>query len=429
MNFPGKKRVIIAAALLLVIGAGTAFAEVTVGGSVVGHWDVVKDTTGDGTDAKTGFAPINGGSVNAVRGRLDVTATDESGVVGGWIQTRAQTTGDLGVLANAWWKPLDALKVTAGYLWGGANAIGVALANDDILPVKFYGRSANYIPWGYEVLSGAHLEINAGGLYLVASVPLDNSGNLDYNGWGSPYVANNATAEEIFQHTMARLAYTIPNIGTARVTFSGGTGKVSSTIINSVPTLGTVDAAAIDVGFTLTLSKDVTLDLGGEVPLPGKGWDEYTFGPSTTPPSDDIEAQIPYALSLRANVNLGTFSLAGGVSGQFGGKFTQTGTTKKEYEQGFIVGVTLNPEINLTVASIGIVGELEFNGEDKKKDGTATTTYDSKVNFNVVPYIQKTVGGATLYAGFQIASILEPDGTGWKTEYSWSVPLGIAYSF
>ncbi|MHB9292919.1 hypothetical protein Holit_02036 [Hollandina sp. SP2] len=147
-------------------------------------------------------------------------------------------------------------------------------------------------------------------------------------------------------------------------------------------------------------------------------------------PPDDVEAQIPYALSLRANVNLGNFSLAGGVSGKFGGKVTTTtGTTKDEYEQGFILGVTLNPEINLTVASLGIVGELEFNGEDKKSTSTTTTTYDSKVNFNVVPYIQKTVGGASLYAGFQIASNLQPDGTGWKTEYTWSIPTGIAYSF
>ncbi|MDR2393382.1 MAG: hypothetical protein LBD93_04415 [Treponema sp.] len=405
------------------------FAEISIGGSVVGHWDVLKGSTVSETDVKTGFAPNNGGSVNAVRGRLDVTATDESGVIGGWIQTRAQTDGDLGVLANTWWKPLDVLKVTAGYLWGGANAIGVALANDDIIPVRFYGRSGNYIPWGYEVLSGAHLEVNAGDLYLVASVPLDNSGNLSYNGWNSPYVARDATAKEIFQHTMARLAYTIPAIGTVRVTFAGGTGKVSGTINDSAPTLDTVDAAVIDAGFTLTLINDITLDLGGEVPLPGKGWDEYTIA---APPvlSQDVEAQVPYALNLRANVTLETFSLAGGVSGKFGGKLTQTtGNTKREYEQGFILGVTLNPEINLTVASIGILGELEFNREDTEKNNGTTTSYDSKVNFNVVPYIQKTVGGASLYAGFQIASHLVANGTGWKTEYDWSIPAGIAYRF
>ncbi|MDR1956820.1 MAG: hypothetical protein LBQ30_08210, partial [Treponema sp.] len=301
-------------------------------------------------------------------------------------------------------------------------------------------------------LSGAHLELTPlEGLYILASVPLDNSGNLSYNG-GTPYVAgkDGATAGEIFQHTMARVAYTFDSIGTARLTFAGGTGRGLRPLdkdkgtyedLLSAPTLANTDASVLDLGFTFSGVENLAVDLGVEIPLPALSWSTISDpNPNNTPQNitegSDVSSQVPYAVNLRANFTSGAFSIAGGVSGKFAGKFTTTpaGGDESAYEQGIIVGATLNPAFDAGIAVVGLVGELNFNGEDKKSVGSTTTTYDSTVNYNVIPYVQKTIGGASVYAGVQIGSTNQAkdpvDGkVSWDSYITWSIPLGFTYSF
>ncbi|MDR2659402.1 MAG: hypothetical protein LBC27_05360 [Spirochaetaceae bacterium] len=434
-------------ATLLAFGAVSAFADISFGGSLVGNWVMVEDEAhGDNDDLSTHFVPYNGGTSNSVRGRFNVTAVNEANTFGGWMQFRAQASGnaDFRMLNSVWWKPLDMLKITYGYMWGGANPIGVVLTDDDVLAMKFYGRSANYISWGYEVLSGAHVELTpVENLYVLASVPLDNSGNLNYNGWDTPYVASKASAEDIFKHTMARFAYTMPGTGTARLTVAGGTGNVTDALKVSDPasgvpnlSLGTVDATVLDLGFTFNALENCTLDFGIEIPIAGKNW----LTESENDP--DIKAQVPIALNLRANASVDKFNFAGGLSAKFGGNaevsFSNNdgGTDKIKFEQGFIFGLTLNPAYDAGVATVGVVAELEYNAEDKFSGDMPSYTYDSRVNWSIIPYIQKNViTGGTVYAGFQIGSNLvksdssPSDRFEWDSGFDWSIPIGFLYYF
>ncbi|MDR2602622.1 MAG: hypothetical protein LBC53_09280 [Spirochaetaceae bacterium] len=427
---------IFAIAFIACFGAATAFADISFGGSLAGSWKVLEDGAGD--DLITSFGPI----ANSVRGRFNIDAVNEAGTFGGWMQFRIQQGPAL--LTSVWWKPFSSLKATYGYMWGGGNPIGVALADDDFIPIKFYGRSANYIPWGYEVLTGAHIEFTLQNLYIIASVPLDNSGNLSFNGWGTPYKVGTAEkAEDIFKHTMGRIAYTIPNVGALRLTVAGGTGDVTSSVINYytvdvVPdvSLGSVDATVFDVGFALNALGALKLDLGVEIPLAGKTWLTANSGV-------DVEAQIPIAVNLRADVSSGAFKFAGGVSGKFGGKSEVTDNNNKVstlFEQGAVIGVTLNPAVDLGILTAGVVGEVEYNMEDSYTIGDKGYAYDARLNWNVAPYIQKEVlTGGTVYIGFQISSNLKKIefdhenldkwDSGFKSGVDWSIPIGFSYSF
>ncbi|MDR1363563.1 MAG: hypothetical protein LBJ35_05885 [Spirochaetaceae bacterium] len=436
-------------ASLLAFSSALTFADISLGGSLVGNWIVVESTSSsDFDDFNTYFRPYNGGLSSSVRGRLNVSAVNNENTFGGWMQFRAQAGGpaDFRMLTSVWWQPLSSIKVTYGYMWAGANPIGVVLTDDDVLAMRFYGRSANYIPWAYEIMSGAHIELTPiENLYILGSVPLDNSPNLSYNGWNSPYTVANgdATAEDIFKHTMARAAYTIPGVGTARLTFAGGTGNVSDgslfeyTSAVHAPGLGSVDASVFDIGFTYTALENLKLDIGFEFPLQGNDW--LKAPPPPYSPSD-IKAHVPVAVNLRANASSGAFDFAGGVSAKFGGKYTvsdiEGNDNEFKFEQGFILGFTLNPAYDLGPLTIGVVGELELNTKDKVSFGDIDYTYDSRVNWSVIPYVQKNVfSGGTVYAGFQIASNLTKSDSSpadkfeWDQGFDWSIPVGLIYYF
>jgi hypothetical protein len=450
-----------AISLILVIAANAAFAEVTVGGSAVGRWQIISDTTKEGGGqsewwggmttstppaketgsgsiyANSLFGAQNGGVGNAVRGRVSVNASNDDGTFGASVSIRVQKDGaiDSSVGTGAWWKPLDILKATLGYMWGGSNPIGVALVDDDILTPEFYGRGTNYIPWGYEILNGAHLELTPiEGLYILASVPLDNAGNLSFNGWNSPFKAGEVPAQRIFQHTSARVAYTIANIGTVRATFWGGTGKVTD-IISSTPTslsLGDADASVLDIGFALTAIENLVIDIGFELPLAATYWLD-----SANDSREDLSYQVPMAVNLRANFNAGAFHIAGGVAASFAGKASyKDGSTEKSFEQGLDIGVTLNPAYDIgDLLTVGIVGDFKLDGEDISKTGTNEAKNASATHFVVLPYIQKNVNGATIYAGVRISddNTTKTDGTTFnkadKDGIAWSIPVGFTYYF
>ncbi|MDR0556529.1 MAG: hypothetical protein LBG43_01460 [Treponema sp.] len=406
--------------LTLALVAGNLFAEVTVGGSFVGLWRTSGSSADDAT-REFSFGPLNGGISGAIRPRVNVSATNDDGTFGGWVQLRQgkPITHNFDFLAYGWWKPIDQVKFTFGYLWGGYGPIGVALASDDIFAIPFSGRSANYIAWGYEVLSGVHIELTPiEGLYILASLPLDNSGNLSYNGWDTPYYVGNATADAIFAHTMGRIAYTISGIGTARVTIAGGTGNMAKPDFTNFT--ASTDATTIDVGFTLTAVENLAVDLGFEYKLAVDKIDSLTgngYG------SDAGGAyQDPLAVNVRANFRSGAFSVAGGVAVGFGGKITVKGSDA--YDMPLTFGVTINPAFDAGFAAIGIVGDVSYTAESKYQDKTVNK---SALTWKAIPYLTKNVGGASLSIGFEVGAA--PNSNADKDIISWAVPVGFEYYF
>ncbi|MDR1219836.1 MAG: hypothetical protein LBK73_09540 [Treponema sp.] len=413
-----KKFFIVLLALALV--AGNLFAEVTIGGSFVGLWRTSGSSEEDAS-INFSFGPNNGGIANAIRPRVNVTAVNEDGTFGGWVQLRPGKDGvthNGDFLANGWWKPIEQVKFTYGYLWGGSGPIGVALASDDIFGIPFSGRNANYIPWGYEVLNGVHIELTpVEGLYAVVSIPLDNTGNLSYNGWNSPYYASNATAGAILAHTMGRIAYTINGVGTARVTIAGGTGNMSGL---DIPTMtASTDTTTIDIGFALTAVENLTVDLGFEYKLAVEKID----GLSGNGYGADAGAtyQDPMSVGLRVNFSSGAFSVAGGVAGGFGGKVTPD--IGDAYDKPFTLGVTVNPAFDAGFATIGIVGDINYVAESKYSGITIT---ESALDWKVIPYLTKNAGGASLSLGFELGVTAVKDK---DDPITWAIPIGFEYYF
>jgi hypothetical protein len=418
--------------LAFALVAGNLFAEVTIGGSFVGLW-ATKGSSEEGSSLSFGFGPHNGGISGAIRPRVNVTAVNDEGTFGGWVQLR-QGVGDgvhkLDFLANGWWKPVEPVKFTFGYLWGGYGPIGVALASDDIFAIPFSGRNANYIPWGYEVLNGVHVELTpVEGLYAVVSLPLDNAGNLSYNGWDTPYYVGKttniggkdvvtATAGGIFAHTMGRIAYTINGIGTARVTIAGGTGNMTAPTVSPTSVeLGSTDTTTIDVGFALTAVENLTVDLGFEYKLASEKIDDVTGTGHGT--EAGYTYQPPMAVGLRANFSSGAFKVAGGLAVGFAGKLSPDGGDA--YDVPLTFGVTVNPAFDAGFATIGLVGDVGFTAESKVG---GVKLADSVVAWKVIPYLTKNAGGASLNIGFEVGSSTATD-----APINWALPIGFEYYF
>jgi hypothetical protein len=287
-----------------------------------------------------------------------------------------------------------------------------------VSPGNAQGNSA------YEALEGASIELTpVKGLYIAATVPLDNHNDIPYNGWSTPYQAGNSVpAGEIFKHTQGRVLYNIGEAASVSTTFIGGSGRVISKDNDAV------DAALLD--FTFRGIEGIALALTAEVPLPAKKWEKYnsfggvdgyytnpanaaTWVPAVPAVSSevanagtDVKAQLPISLDLRANINKGAFKLNGGVAFAFAGKYTETtGGVDDVYKYPFAVGFTLNPQFSLSALDIGLLGELKIQGESSSKVGSGSFVKDGKdvVAWSVAPYLQKSIGGATFMLGVQFA--------------------------
>ncbi|MDR1748417.1 MAG: hypothetical protein LBR47_05095 [Spirochaetaceae bacterium] len=423
---------LIALSIAFALVAAAAFAEVSVGGSVVGNWEVVSgdDKEDSKLQTKWGMAPSKS-ALAPVRSRVNVTATNEDGNFGGWIQLRPGEPYHY--LSNIWWQPLDVMKITLGYFWGGGNPnVGVITFNDDILPPRMYGRNGwkgdNYRGilngWGYEVCSGTSLELfPIENLYIAVTVPTKEGGDI---------------AEHVFAHTMGRVAYTITDIGQLVLSFAGGTGKLDSsdsvlvkpdTFIKGVlsPFDGLAgDSNRVALGFTLTAVENLGLYAGFEMPFVST--EEFV--------TEKVEYQPAMEASLRANFKAGAFNVAGGVLFSVGQKATWKPDSGDSYsiDGGMAIGATINPSYDLGIVILGFLGEFKYTSESKREH----VVWNSYVEYNIMPYIQKNVGGGAVYAAFQIGSDVSADGTKVdgsdlkfknKTHMSWSIPVGFEYWF
>ena len=52
---------------------------------------------------------------------------------------------------------------------------------------------------------------------------------------------------------------------------------------------------------------------------------------------------------------------------------------------------------------------------------------DSKLKWWVTPYVSKTIGGGTVWAGVNLVS--NPNSQGGENVFAWAIPIAIMYSF
>jgi hypothetical protein len=132
-------------------------------------------------------------------------------------------------------------------------------------------------------------------------------------------------------------------------------------------------------------------------------------------------------VNLRASYATGAFNVAGGVTLQFAGKYTVkdvTGT-KLSYEPGLGVGVTLNPSYDAGIVTVGLVAELNTVGDSKV--GGNTQSKSGVLTFNIIPYVEKKVGGGSAILGFQIET--DHNFQDNSDSINFSIPVGLAFSF
>jgi hypothetical protein len=229
------------ALLALALIAGNAFAEVTVGGSLIGAWGILSGTTAK--DAKRSGqneaqdqpwvweGPAGAGAMHTIRGRLQINTSSEDGKLGGWLQVRPGN--DKGALASVWWKPISQVNFTLGNIWGGGvYTAGVASADDTILNgdigiINFWGRGHGWSgnrgiePYGMDIDYGAAVDLYpVDNLHIIVAVPFSHA-NVD-GGWN----ITSLTAGQVYANTVAKIDFTVPDLLQIVAYYDGGTSLV-----------------------------------------------------------------------------------------------------------------------------------------------------------------------------------------------------------
>jgi hypothetical protein len=257
--------------------------------------------------------------------------------------------------------------------------------------------------------------------------------------------------------TAVQVAYTIPKIGTASVTWDGGTMQVDqyplmkSWLPGNGGGLFFDDPAFITAGFTLSAlynedeDKGTLIYIGFDAPLPSTRWrsmyvttrpespdlperNEWRAGKDN---NDEIIVQRPYGVDLRANLELGDFRFVGGVAANFGGytAYKPEGQVLGRANMPFTAGVTINPQYRLGSTNIGLVAEYKYHAAQK-------AVADPYHMFNVAPYVQMRIGTGALWAAVTVEGLALDDSDElnpsaiipWRQGITWAVPIGLRFS-
>jgi hypothetical protein len=291
-------------------------------------------------------------------------------------------------------------------------------------------------------------------LYITTSTPFEPLRNGARGGEASISEIN---ALDVLAQTAAQVAYTIPDIGIAALTWDGGTMQVDqyplmeSWMPGNGGGLFFDDPAFLTLGFTLDRFYDedkeegVVVYLGVDVPLPSTRWRSMYV--TTRPESpdlpernewragednhDEIIVQRPIGIDLRAYYESGDFLITGGFAVNFGGytAFKPEGQVSGRANMPFTFGLTVNPQYDLGFMKVGLVAEYKFHAEQKN-------VADPYHMFNIAPYIHKNMGHGTLWAAVTIEGIaldasdeLNPQAIKpWKQGIQWGVPVGLRFS-
>jgi hypothetical protein len=282
------------------------------------------------------------GAIRAGFGRSDAIGSFQAGVdfitqtpsqnLGAQLQVRFRPTESnifgIGDNLRAWWKPIDMLQVDVGkYLETSIRS--------KVIPPPYYHF---YLPAGndnmiFQQTNGIGLLFRLTPLpqlYVSAAVKADENLGLTNNTDG--YIVNRPLvgqeeARYMFERTQAAAAYTFGDIGQFRVQYFGRNASVrddENGINNQIgkqalnSDIFGIQAHRVEAAFNLTMLPNLTLDIGGKIPLL-----LIDIRKPTAIGGEPIEIngkfQEPYMLSLGAKYLFGNFSFNGLFSGKLGG--------------------------------------------------------------------------------------------------------------
>ncbi|MDR0487601.1 MAG: hypothetical protein LBG91_05080 [Treponema sp.] len=400
------------AAALILMAAGTLFAEVTVGGAVdmaiVPFQFILNE---DANETRTPFSPEQeevifgpgAGRVNSSQGpraRLDLRASYED-VIGMRARIQARTDG-IGIedYLQAWWKPLNWLRIDGGRFFDDRlrgkindldermNAYNVRMYDGDAIFTRFRthrngGEAGLLVSAVFDAKIIGNDELFVGAM-MYDLLRLSNTGGPGTLFDAHPdYVANNADA---FQNIQAAFGWTVKDLFLFRVQYVGAKPQVAITrqTDGTATILSTYDfntysitAPRIEAAFALT-SPGLIVDIGGKVPLPFKDW--------TRPVANIFEKedeglitdslyllyknnyiwQDSYQVSFGINSTFGDFGIGGRVDTKFGGSVKGT---KTEMYFAPELNIHIWPSYNLGFATVIADFGFEYIGATLNEDG------------------------------------------------------------
>jgi hypothetical protein len=430
-------RKIIVLSVVLALAAGAAFAEVSVGAAVQAGATAVQGSSKGGSKLVT--SGFNGG-------RLQGDYTNDEGTFGAstkiWI-------GDYEHWANtfayAWWKPVSQIRV-----FGGRNSFGEFGINY-IVGWGWHASDAEdyvaYNGYGFTRSSWAYSGWDATGFALTLAPVTGLAINV-----AVPYGTEEKEAEDVYKNIVGQLTYDIASVGQIGLTYDSGAGytdgpepkngtylkesdgsfvnsgtstwasgskPADAAVVITEPIAGdpVEDPGIIYAQFHLTAVQNLDLNIGLKYTLAGKAKKGNATDKTTYTPPINAGLGLNYTIS-------DTIGVKARLAAAFAGS-TKTGDTTTD--DPLHLGFDVMPYFDLSILKLFLNLGVEFTAE---QEGTA----DSQVfawYFN--PYITKSAGSATFYAGFQLYSDGGPYDKDEKKNkdavITWAVPVGLQLTF
>ncbi|MDR2393103.1 MAG: hypothetical protein LBD93_02950 [Treponema sp.] len=400
----------IALSMVLVVLAGTGFAQLTVKGEANVALAPLVFVDNDAKDDQVGPAfGRNDGDKSEMK--LDVAGAAEK--VGfrvtfsAKVSKSAISTFEISDWAGVWIKPLEALKIDGGRFnidtlrgkvgdGGLTNYTVKSGAQDDIFN-RFKGENAL-------ALSLTPIQ----GLFIGAQ--LNNVADWGKETGGSPIYSLRNTVwiggvPEAYHNVQIAAGYEIDGVGLARVQYVGGqpsAGKPDT----SGPLTTAGGYQRIEAAFAYTGMSGLTLDVGGKIPL---GFTEY-YDAGTTKKIGNY--QPAYQVSLGIQYGLDALTIPVRVDTKFGGITDNTETDDKDtVSEAFILNAHLWPSYKvLDNTSVGLDFGIEFIGETKK-DGTKIEGKDGGLRIGFGAWLEQLYGPGSIKVGLAYRVAGEVDST------------------
>ena len=376
-------------------------------------------------------------------------------------------------LAHVWWQPIELLKFQAGifddlYLdeivnefGGDAEQTGVhnvgVLGIDEIIYGKPKSAFGQFFDAAGAILSLYPVE----GLAINVGIPYGVRG--DYWTWD---------AEQVYKAFLAQVSYDINDIGRASLAFrgimgphkggsikwkpDGMSGLITAMLGSTNDTLEGTDHDDNDYGtlyaaFYLTAVENLSLNFGLSFTLPyTETWEWESSTVSNNSMSREVTTQEPIKIALGATFDLDPLSIAARIGVSLGG-YDETKTTLGSFAdtqyQGLsgdkpeldkktngdtIFGIQLLPSYDLDILKVFLnLGLTIVAAGDNDGDEP-----DPQVGFWINPYIEKTMGGGSFFAGIDLFSDGKIASTGSDGKYKyadailkWRIPVGMKFTF
>ena len=433
---------ILCALLITVLFVPMASAEFQLSGLVGAGATIVEGSNEKNSDLEaSGF----------VWGRMQMNGETEDGKLGGVLRIKAgldridnpawndpyTAWSIVNPYAWAWWRPIEQIKVRLGFIddFTAASIVGWDFnGNDaeDLVARAGYEYTAGLLPratgfYNGTWWNGASLSVYPlRGLALNVAIPY-SKGNL-----------GSVNAEDVYKYLHAQVGYNIVGIGRAVFTFTGGKdGSIHpENIAESHNMLGDLNAyfyaEANEPTFygSFLLKKLEGIGIGVNLGF------AYTLPVTSKGTADSVEVTFkrnaPMAAGLGFSYKNQKFALNARLAATFAGKIQIDEIEAGAARDPLKIGFGIVPSYDLGICKLYLNTGITYKANDEVLDyyGRKTILADdsSAFGWHINPYVTRTIGAGTVYAGAWVESSGIKNAEG-KAPINWGIPVAIIYEF